>query len=60
MTKKKTLTDIKNKIIEVGNKISMTDLSKGQKGVKAGLKKQWQIGYLTALNDIMNWIESEE
>ena len=57
---KKTATDIKNKIIEVGNTISKTDLSKDLKGVKAGLKKQWQVGYLTALNDIMNWIESDD
>ena len=54
-----TMTEVKNKIIEVGNKIATTDLAKDEKGFKIALKRQWQKGYLTALNDVLNWIEQK-
>ena len=57
MTTKQLVTAIRNQLTTVGNTISEMNLAKGERGFKAAGKKQWQIGYLTALNDTLEWIE---
>ena len=53
------LSAIKNQLTTVGNSISKLNLAKGSQGFKAVGKKQWQIGYLSALKDVLDWLEKE-
>jgi len=59
MTKTQLISAIKNQLTIVGNTISEANLAKGQKGFKAANKKQWQMGYLAALKDTLDWLDKE-
>lgn len=48
---------IKNRIIEAGNAISQMKMTEGLRGFAAAGKKQWQLGYLQALTDVMKLLE---
>lgn len=55
----KTLNELKVKLIQIGNNMSRQNMVEGFKGGARAKRKAWQVGYLTALSDVIKIIEEE-
>lgn len=54
-----TMLELQNRIIKMGNEMSMSKPDSKLSGFSVALDRKWKLGYLKALTDVLAMIEGK-